>query len=178
MTKKEAILQSTLELYTTKGVSDSSTREIAQRAGVSEALIFKHFNNKSNLLKRILVDGYKRAFLIVTTQLEEELTPNEYLSKIINLPILLVESDPLFWIMQYKIIALEEESKSFHEKFMNPLKINLTKCLIEMDIESPELEAESIMLFIEGLWRSYTSKKLTFTEAQSIVEFVSKRYER
>lgn len=56
-TKKEKTMQniidSTIKLFASKGYSATTTALIAKEAGVSEAIIFKHFGNKEGLLKEI-----------------------------------------------------------------------------------------------------------------------------
>lgn len=56
-TKKEKTMQniidSTIKLFSSKGYNATTTALIAKDAGVSEAIIFKHFGNKENLLKEI-----------------------------------------------------------------------------------------------------------------------------
>ena len=51
---RDAILTAALELFSQKGVAGSSIRQIAQRAGVSSALIFHHFESKEDLLREVL----------------------------------------------------------------------------------------------------------------------------
>jgi AcrR family transcriptional regulator len=57
MTKKEQIFQVAMALFAEKGYSGSSTSLIAQRAGVSEGLIFRHYQNKAGLLQAIIAEG-------------------------------------------------------------------------------------------------------------------------
>lgn len=47
------IIDSTIKLFASKGYSATTTALIAKEAGVSEAIIFKHFGNKEKLLKEI-----------------------------------------------------------------------------------------------------------------------------
>lgn len=59
-TRKRAILDAALPLFARKGFAATTTREIAQAAGVSEALIFKHFPSKASLYEAIFlscIDG-------------------------------------------------------------------------------------------------------------------------
>ena len=44
--KQEKILQAALELFAKEGFKGTSTNKIAKKAGVSEGLIFRHFENK------------------------------------------------------------------------------------------------------------------------------------
>ncbi|WP_372400014.1 helix-turn-helix domain-containing protein [Azospirillum sp. HJ39] len=53
--RKRAILDAALPLFARKGFAATTTREIAQAAGVSEALIFKHFPTKASLYEAIFL---------------------------------------------------------------------------------------------------------------------------
>jgi AcrR family transcriptional regulator len=55
-TRKASIIRSAAEIFAEKGFSGTKTREIAARAGVSEALIFKHFPSKEDLYAAILAE--------------------------------------------------------------------------------------------------------------------------
>ncbi len=48
--KQNTILTSSLKLFAKNGYEATTTRSIAQEAGVSEGLIFRHFQNKEGLL--------------------------------------------------------------------------------------------------------------------------------
>ncbi|QHT60408.1 TetR/AcrR family transcriptional regulator [Paenibacillus lycopersici] len=55
MTEKQArIVQSAIEVFAEKGYAASSTSEIAQRAGVAEGTIFRHYKTKKALLLAIV----------------------------------------------------------------------------------------------------------------------------
>jgi AcrR family transcriptional regulator len=48
------ILQVAIQLFSQKGFSGTTTKEIARQAGVSEAMVFRHFATKSELYHAIL----------------------------------------------------------------------------------------------------------------------------
>jgi len=54
--RKASIIRSAAAIFGEKGFNGTKTREIAARAGVSEALIFKHFPSKEDLYAAILVE--------------------------------------------------------------------------------------------------------------------------
>ena len=54
MTKDGQILQSAIELFSKNGFSGTTTKKIAKEAGVSEAMVFRHFSSKDELYKAIL----------------------------------------------------------------------------------------------------------------------------
>ncbi len=49
----DRLVRAALDLFTTKGYHDSTTPEIAQRAGVAEGTIYRHFRSKEHLLNEI-----------------------------------------------------------------------------------------------------------------------------
>ena len=54
--RKASILASATALFAAKGFDGTKTREIARRAGVSEALLFRHFPTKKHLYAAILAE--------------------------------------------------------------------------------------------------------------------------
>lgn len=53
--RRQAILDAALPLFAGKGFAATTTKEIAQAAGVSEALIFKHFPSKVSLYEALVL---------------------------------------------------------------------------------------------------------------------------
>lgn len=52
--RREAIIRSVRTLFANKGFDGTTTRELATAAGVSEALLFKHFPNKESLYDSVI----------------------------------------------------------------------------------------------------------------------------
>jgi AcrR family transcriptional regulator len=52
--KQKSVLKAAVEVFSEKGFAAASTSEIAQRAGVAEGTVFKHYKTKKGLLLRIL----------------------------------------------------------------------------------------------------------------------------
>src|SRR5262245_43759319 len=51
---RRLLLTAGRELFSAQGYSVTSTREIAERAGVSETLLFRHFGSKAGLFREAL----------------------------------------------------------------------------------------------------------------------------
>ncbi|WP_125762449.1 TetR/AcrR family transcriptional regulator [Companilactobacillus hulinensis] len=72
MTDKQLmIFRSAIKLFAKKGYKDTSTKEIAHEAGVSEGSLFKRFNNKEELLLAILKPISRVILPEVLTELSE-----------------------------------------------------------------------------------------------------------
>jgi AcrR family transcriptional regulator len=52
--RREQILRTAVELFSQRGFKGTTTKEIAKAAGVSEAMVFRHFENKDALYGAIL----------------------------------------------------------------------------------------------------------------------------
>jgi len=52
--KRQEILLAAIELFAAKGFRGTTTRDLAAKAGVNEAIIFRHFINKTELYRAIL----------------------------------------------------------------------------------------------------------------------------
>ena len=52
--RREQILQTAITLFSQKGFKGTTTKEIGRAAGVSEAMVFRHFSKKSDIYDAIL----------------------------------------------------------------------------------------------------------------------------
>ena len=58
-TRRDLIVDAAIPLFARKGFAGTTTREIAEAAGVSEALVFKHFANKTALYDAIVAQYHE-----------------------------------------------------------------------------------------------------------------------
>jgi AcrR family transcriptional regulator len=81
MTKREKILQATLELIQEQGLNELTTAKIARRSATAETIIYRHFSSKqeilTELLQRVGSDFQKSAEAIFS----EPISPPEKLAK-------------------------------------------------------------------------------------------------
>lgn len=57
MNPREQLLQAALQVYATAGYRGTTTRRIAEEAGVNEVTLFRHFGNKDTLIKAALQEA-------------------------------------------------------------------------------------------------------------------------
>jgi AcrR family transcriptional regulator len=145
--KKEQILISALTLFSEMGYTATSTSKIAKDAKVSEALIFRHFENKEGLLQAVLAIGDAKVKLILTDIIFEE-NPKQLIKKVLCLPFGNILSEQEFWRLQFK---LQWELKTFSDDKMKPLELALRNAFAELNYEDPVMEAEFVIYFLEGL---------------------------
>jgi len=175
MSKKQDILDAALKLFTENGARATSTKSIAAAADTSEALIFKHFGTKDNLLEEIIKKGYQVA-VRETSPLLKGQSAREYIANMIELPIILTRSNPDFWRMQYKIMPLNPISARYHDNFMRPSQERLSSCFEELGYAEPALEAELLLIHIDGVWKYFAACQLNEAREKALVAMMKKKY--
>lgn len=168
--KQENILQAALRLFAQQGYHATSTNKVAKAAGVSEGLIFRHFGNKDGLLQAILDEGERKLKdLFVDIVMESD--PKEVVRKTIEMTGKIDEADYNFWKLQYK---LKWELEVSGDKKMEPLKMALTNALAKLQYDSPELEAQLLILFIDALGSAVL--KGSALNIDEMTQFLLKKY--
>lgn len=54
LSTKDRIIEATVELVNEKGYKGATTKEIAERAGVNEVTLFRHFGNKKGIVEAVI----------------------------------------------------------------------------------------------------------------------------
>ncbi|WEV56774.1 TetR/AcrR family transcriptional regulator [Ligilactobacillus acidipiscis] len=67
------VLDAAITLFSENGYDKTSTNEIAKKAGVSQAVLFKYFHSKHKLLEKILEPLFKNIVPRFTVQLLDEI---------------------------------------------------------------------------------------------------------
>lgn len=158
LSRKEKILEAALALFAENGYADTSTKEIANQAGVSEALIFKHFGNKDSLLAHLIKSGYRRVLQHHRGMMTYK-NAKDFLRNMIFLPSKLVAEEPLFWKLQERLSHIPF-SRQQHEQFIKPVHPIIIRAFKELGYEDPEIEAEFLLLVIDMLWKKEASGEI------------------
>lgn len=145
--KKEKILKSALELFANEGVNATSTSKIAKNAGVSEGLIFSHFNNKKGLLNAIIESAEEKANALFADILKQK-DAKSVIKKTIDLPFLIKKSEYDYWKLQFKLKWEEEYN---NPKKMKPLLDKLSWAFTELNYQFPDLEAQYMSQNLETI---------------------------
>lgn len=168
--KQEKIKQAALELFAREGYNATSTSKVAKHAGVSEGLIFRHFNNKEGLLQAILDEGERR-FKALFVDIVMESDPAEVIRKTLEMTKQIDKGDYDFWKLQYK---LKWELEVSGDEKMEPLKMALSNAFKKLKYEKPDLEAALVLLFIDGLGSAVL--KGSSIDPEAMINFLLKKY--
>ncbi len=145
--KKEKILQTALELFARQGYDATSTSKVAKAAGVSEGLIFRHFESKEGLLKAILEEGRHMALDLYQSILSQS-DPKAVLRGILEMPFRIDPAQYPFWRLLY---ALKWRSEIYDQSLSAPLKKAMVQVFEQLNYPDPDAEAETLLLIIDGI---------------------------
>lgn len=68
---RDRILQAALRLFASQGFDGTTTRDLAQAAGVAEGTLFRHFANKKAILVEVATNGWVEILTDLLTELSE-----------------------------------------------------------------------------------------------------------
>lgn len=118
---RQRLLRSALELFTANGFRATTTPEIAQRAGVAEGTIYRHFTGKDHLLNEVYRTAQRWALgLLTEIEAEKALGAPERLQRLGRRLFEAAERDPAALRMLFHPSAdknLDEKSREIGREF-------------------------------------------------------------
>ena len=172
ITRRQHIADVALQLFGEKGFDTTSTQQIARTAGVSEALIFKHFGSKDQLLDFVIKSGYQRIIEHNRGGLTEQ-DALVFIHNIIDLPYKMVVEEPAFWKLQYRL-ADHATARQQHERFMRPVPGLLHQAFERLSYAEPQQETELLLVLVEALWKIEANK--TDERVRGMLDFIKRKY--
>ena len=147
MSKKENILNTALELFAKEGFNSVSTKKIADQAGVSEGLIFRHYANKQGLLSAIM-ERAKQKTIDVFAPIILQANPTKAIQMAIDLPFNIPKEQYAFWKLTFK---LKWDASTAGDDKLTPLLNKLSWAFSQLKYPKPKQEAEVLIHIIEGI---------------------------
>lgn len=129
---KESIIRSAQELFRKYGYHKTSVNEIARKAKIAKATIYKYFDSKEVLLHTILMDYIRISVNEIIENTNEETNKEAYLSNLI------LKTSRLSYAVCNEFIGwdfIRENTNS--QEFLKTLSDDLEKLLIKSFLETP-----------------------------------------
>ena len=173
--KQQKIVEVALNLFAHQGYASTPTSQIAQEAGVSEGLIFRHFASKEGLLDAIISMGLKEVQDLAPPILKEK-DPKQVLSKAIELPARLVRNHPQFWKLQ---ASLKYQQQGMAQKYddsdiLFQLKAAVEQAFRQLEYPSPRAETRLLLIILNGLMNELADEDRIDQDA--LVSFIKNKY--
>lgn len=174
--KKETILTVALQLFAEQGYESTPTSQIAKAAGVSEGLIFRHFENKEGLLKALIADGQARV-QVHMDRIARETDPKRVLARTIELPVTLISEEREFWSLQHALKFRSQFAAALkaQSEYYSTLIIAVSQAFRQLGYAHPDQETELLVLLLEGLGSSLLMQPNT-TQVPAMVAFIQSKY--
>ena len=140
--RRAAIVKAVLPVFARKGFAKTTTRELAEAAGVSEALLYKHFPSKESLYSEIQSFGCRGKEPLFEKMAELEAST----STLVHIVYFLVWSlsigrrgDPIGWETRHRLVLNSCLEDGSFPRFL--LKSHLASCFPKIDACLAESEA-------------------------------------
>ena len=155
---KESIKKAARELFRKYGYHKTSVNEIAKKAKIAKATIYKYFDSKEMLLQAILMDYIRISVQEIIHNPKEEIDQEAYLSNII------LRTSRLSYTVCNEFIGWEFIRESTNaQEFLKVLSDELENLLIQSFNEEPLFSAEDYIERLRFLIKA--SKSIVFSFA-------------
>ncbi len=172
-----AIVNSAMTLFTQNGYAHTTTRKIAQQAGISAGLMYHYFDSKESLLHAVFENCMailSQAFADVFAQYK----PPERVAALIGEMFTMLENDRDFWALFYMMRSqpaiMDILGDSFRQ-WTGRLRDLFVADLKAMGSAEPELEALMLYSLIEGTIQQYLLDPTNYP-LDRVVERISKQF--
>ncbi len=120
--RRSQILAAALEVFSEQGFHGTRTRELAERAGVSEALVFHHFPTKEALIRAILdLAGFEERIDLMEQRFAA-MKPRPALVAIAEHVLTrLAEQPEMFRVVFFGLLETPHLAAEFYQKFLSRL---------------------------------------------------------
>ncbi|GAB2535322.1 TetR/AcrR family transcriptional regulator [Gracilibacillus alcaliphilus] len=186
--KQQAVARSALILFSQKGFHQTSTKDIASHANVSEGTVYKHFQNKENLLFGIILPLFKE--FVIPVVLEDMYQSTEaanqhpfysLLEKIVRNRIAFAQQNKEIIMVFAREIVFREEFKNSMHDFISVKATAKFQPVIQAYIDKGELkniDPRQITYFIfvnvfgTVLPALLFDKEITEATIQQLIDFI------
>lgn len=163
--RRKRILRTAIAVFSESGFNGVTTRDLARRAGVSEALLFRHFPTKRKLYQAILAARMEEQIPLLLQGIPLAGEPRRTLHELSLNIVEQNERDPSFLrLLLFSALEGHELSELFFQKRNLPLLDFLKKYFVRqtrakvLSVRNPEVAARAFL----GLVFSFVQTRLLF----------------
>lgn len=171
------ILKVAMRLFSEKGFSGTTTKEIAAGAGVSEAIIFRHFANKDELYSAIL--DYKscdRTFQNPFDDLNEKVAAKDdfgvFYTMSLNALMHHAEDSDFLRLMLHSALEGHDLAKTFFESFIVNVYGFLGKYIRERQADDAfrEIDPRIVVRALMGMFVHHSLNNILWDKEQKLLK--------
>ena len=157
--KRATILDSALHLFAQNGYHGTSISEIAKDAKISKGLLYNYFESKEELLKEIVLHGFKDLMQSFDPNHDGVLTTDE-LIHFIKESFRIIKEHVVYWRLYFSLLVQAPVMKLF-EKDLWEMFDSFFKMLFnyfeKKGYEDPSAEVSLFQSLLDGVGMTYVS---------------------
>jgi TetR/AcrR family transcriptional regulator len=160
--RRRQLIEVAIDVFSKRGFSGATTKEIAAAAGVTEAIIFRHFATKQQLYTAILdrrrLDQGSSEWLCgiqaYMDQNDDEGLVRSLIAKIIHV---IREDSKYERVLLYAALEGHELAAMYHEKFTHPIREMLTDYIARRQREGAlrKMNPSAVLAAMAGMAQHY-----------------------
>ena len=147
MNRKQLILETSLELFAKSGVDGTTTKSIANGSGVSEGLLFRHYQNKEGIVKTLKKLAAEKV-RILSQEIFDLTEPEDVLRQTILSLTKIPFDDYALWKL---ILGIQFQGDLGDESFVDVIEDKVTKAFKGLRFAHAEMEAELLLNSLNGM---------------------------
>ena len=155
--KSILILNSALEMFANNGYHNTSISKIAKHANISKGLLYNYFENKEDLLIKIIDRGIEKLFQSFDTNSDGILT-NEEFEFFIHENFRIIKENIPYWKLYFSMFFQPEVLSIMKDKLfmkINNLLKTIEKYYKTKGVKNPAMEARMYGAFLDGISMNY-----------------------
>jgi len=183
MSKKDNIIKAATQLFATQGFDGTTTKQIAEKAGATEPLLYYHFTGKDEIYTSILISVHEEYFSHLKTLQGGTDTQFERIENLFKLHFQLISQNPDEMVLMVtsrpaKLNDPENVCSKNAQSRIKRLRYYLSNCL-KKGIKSNEFNklrtketTDTLMILIDGILQQGAKAKKKLVD--SIVSLLQK----
>ncbi len=175
--RREQICEIAMRLFSNRGFSGTTTREIANSAGVSEATVFKHFANKDELYSAILDNkacnhGLDNPFAEIADKIEKKDDFGVFYGMALNALNKHKEDSDFLRLMLHSALEGHELARVFFEGFITHIYDHLGAyiCQRQADGAFREIEPRVVVRAFIGMFVHHSLNNILWDSEQKLLK--------
>ena len=167
--RRNQLIEVAIDLFSRKGFGGTTTKEIAAAAGVTEAIIFRHFATKLDLYKAILdarcSERDAEAWFSESKQFMEANDDEGLFRALITVIIQCKREDPRFErLMLHAALEGNELAMMHHNQFALPIGAQLVDYVARRQREGAirQFDPKAIIFAVAGIAQFYAAQKYLY----------------
>lgn len=178
MSNKETILHTAMRLFSEQGYDRTPTSQIAREAGVSEGLLFRHYENKAGLLRAIIQFGADQVRASMQPY-QRGGDPREAIALHIRESFKIIREQTDFWRLVHQLRhqpAVKLTAEAQIGAFQREVAERLGAQFRLLGAKYPELEALLLFALIDGITLQYLQMPEAYP-LETLQDFLIQKYQ-